>query len=69
MPRSICLKGKTAGCALALLLWGSSASSQELPLDEAVEIALHHNVDIANTALDVSKAKDRKAAFHTQLFP
>ncbi len=63
------LMEKAASCALLLLLAGSGLSAQELSLDEAVQLALRRNIDIANTSLDVSKAKDRRAAFHSQLFP
>ncbi len=38
-------------------------------MDQAVRIALEHNTEIANTTLDVSKAKDRSAAFRSNLFP
>ena len=38
-------------------------------MDEAVHTALQHNIDIANTALDVSKTRDRSAAFRSYLFP
>ena len=54
---------------LVFFLFGSPLIAQELPLDQAVQLALKHNVDVANSALDVSKALDRSRAFHTQLFP
>ncbi len=66
---STLISRETAACAFAMLLFSFNAGSQELPLDQAIQIALQHNLDIANTTLDVSKAKDRKNAFHTQLFP
>lgn len=43
--------------------------AEELQLDQAVRLALKYNVDVANSALDVSIAKDRSAAFRTYLFP
>jgi outer membrane protein len=55
--------------AFGFFLLGSCLAAQELPLDQAVQLALQHNVDIANTTLDVSKAKDRARAFRTLLFP
>jgi outer membrane protein len=54
---------------VVLFLCASCLTAQELPLDEAVQLALQHNVDIANTTLDVSKAKHRSAAFRSLLFP
>lgn len=54
---------------LVLFLCGSCLTAEELPLDQAVRLALQHNVDIANTALDVSKATHRSAAFRSLLFP
>ncbi|MBV8572293.1 MAG: TolC family protein [Acidobacteriaceae bacterium] len=54
-------------CLLSLMAAGTSA--EELALDEAVHLALQHNTEIANTALDVSKANDRYAAFHTSIYP
>jgi outer membrane protein len=56
-------------CTFALVLFGSALQAQELPLDQAVQLALQHNVDIANTALDVSKTTDRSRAFRSFLFP
>ena len=55
--------------ALVLFLCGFCLTAEELPLDEAVQLALQHNVDIANTTLDVSKAKHRSEAFRSLLFP
>jgi outer membrane protein len=52
-----------------LLLFGSGLAAEELSLDQAIQLALQHNVEIANAALEVSKAKDRSAAFRTSLFP
>ena len=60
--------GKTA-VILTFLISGSRLSAQELALDQAVQIALQHNIEISNTILDVSKTKDRSAAFRTTLFP
>lgn len=69
MSKSTLIKARAGGCALIVLLAASRLNAQELPLEEAVQLALKHNIDIANTALDVSKAQDRRSAFHTQLFP
>ena len=55
--------------ALVLVLFSSFVKGQELSLDEAVRLGLQQNLDIANATLDISKAKDRSAAFRTQLFP
>ncbi|MBV9678497.1 MAG: TolC family protein [Acidobacteriaceae bacterium] len=52
-----------------LFLVGSGLRAEELPLEQAIQLALQHNVEIANTTLDVSKAKERSAAFRTSLFP
>ncbi len=60
-------KGPWGGSLLFLVSF--CLAGEELPLDQAVQLALQHNVDIANSALDVSKAIDRSRAFHTQLFP
>jgi outer membrane protein TolC len=54
---------------LALSLLSVAAKAQELTLNDAVRIALQHNTEIANSALDISKAKDRYAALHTSLYP
>ncbi len=62
-------EARTLGGLLVTLLLGSALSGEELSLDEAVRLALQHNVDIANTALDVSKTKDRWKAFRSTLFP
>jgi len=55
--------------ALVVLLFGSSLLAEELSLDQAVRLALQHNIDIANAVLDVSKTSDRSRAFRSQLFP
>ncbi|MBV9500204.1 MAG: TolC family protein [Acidobacteriaceae bacterium] len=55
--------------SLVLFLFGLCLGAEELPLDQAVQLALQHNVDIANSTLDVAKAKDRASAFRTLLFP
>ncbi len=52
-----------------LIFSGSSGRAEELPLDRAVQLALQQNVDIANTTLDISKARDRSAAYRSSLFP
>ena len=55
--------------ALSFLFFGSLSRAEELPLDRAVQIALQHNLDIANTTLDISKARYRSAAYRSSLFP
>ena len=69
MSKSAGVKANRFGSLLATLLLGSALTGQELSLDEAVRLALQHNVDIANTALDVSKTKDRSKAFRSTLLP
>lgn len=56
-------------CVLIVLLSVSGIKGEELSLDQAVQLALQHNIDIANATLDVSKAKDRSRAFRSSLFP
>ncbi len=63
------MKGKIGAGVVVLLLIRSGLRAEELQLDQAVQLALEHNVDIANSVLDVSKTKDRSAAFRTNLFP
>ncbi|MBV8832281.1 MAG: TolC family protein [Acidobacteriaceae bacterium] len=60
---------KVAAAALAILVFGFRLQSEELALDQAVRIALQHNADVANAALDVSKSKDRYSASHTSVYP
>jgi len=52
---------------LATLL--PSVYAEELKLEQAIRLALRQNGDIANAVLDVEKAGDRIAAYHTRLFP
>lgn len=56
-------------CALLVFLVGSGLIAEDLTLDQAVQLALKHNVDIANAALDISKTTDRSKAFRSLLFP
>jgi outer membrane protein len=63
------MRPKASAVILLFLLLGFHAQSEELSLDQAIKLALQHNTEIANTALDVSKSKDRFAAFHTTLYP
>jgi outer membrane protein TolC len=56
-------------CALAVLLGAILLQADELSVDQAVQIARQHNLEIANTGLDVAKAKDRSGAFRGQLLP
>src|SRR5690242_16402328 len=60
---------KGTGCIFALVLMSLTLRAQQLTLDDAVTTALRQNVDVANTALDVSKAKDRIRAFRSLFFP
>jgi hypothetical protein len=69
MSKAAFRKSNGFGAIAVLLLFGSSLVAEELSLDQAIQLALQHNVEIANAALDVSKAKDRSAAFRTSLFP
>ncbi len=55
--------------AAVFLCAGPWSRAEELTLDRAVQLALQHNLDIANTTLDVSKTRDRSRAFRTSLFP
>jgi outer membrane protein TolC len=63
------MRAKAVGRVLVVFLIASSLRAEELQLDRAVQIALQHNVDIANAMLDISKTIDRSAAFRTNLFP
>ncbi len=56
-------------CVLLVFLLCAGLRAEELPLDQAVQLALEHNVNVANTALDVSKTTDRSKAFRSLLFP
>jgi outer membrane protein len=64
----------TRKCVLALSipLLASVATLEAdelLSLDRAVDYALQHNLDVTNTALDISKAKDRSSAYKSLFFP
>lgn len=63
------MKANVVGATLVLLLCGSRLRAEELQLDQAVKLALQHNVDIANAMLDVAKSNDRSRAFRTFQFP
>ena len=67
MLRSTFLRAKPVVWVLCLA--ASTLKSEELSLDEAFRLALQHNTDLANAGLDVSKTKDRSAAFRSMLFP
>src|SRR5690349_14803325 len=57
---------------LRLLLVAScacAAYAQELKLEQVIQLALHHNAEIANALLEVEKAGDRIAALHSRLLP
>lgn len=69
MSKATFRKANGFGGVLALFLFGSGLTAEELPLEQAIQLALQHNVEIANATLDISKAKDRSAAFRTSLFP
>jgi hypothetical protein len=53
------------GGVLAVFVLSFGLMAEELQLDQAVRLALQHNIDITNSVLDVSKAKDRSAAFRS----
>ena len=55
--------------AFVFFLLALRVAGEELSLDEAVNLALKQNVDIANTTLDISKSRDRSAAYRSSLFP
>ena len=69
MSNSTLTKVKGLIVILAFVLFRSGLQAQELSLDQAVQLALQHNLDVANTMLDISKTKDRTAAFHSSFFP
>src|SRR5689334_12600942 len=54
---------------LVPLFSSSPIQPQELRLDQAVQLALQDNRDLANATLDVNKADDRLAALRTRLLP
>lgn len=47
----------------------ASVYAGELKLEQAIQLAMDHNAEIANAQLDVEKAGDRLAAFHTKMLP
>lgn len=69
MSRPAFTKTKGNRGAFLVLLFGFGVQAEELSLDQAVRIALDHNIDVLNTTLDVAKTKDRSAAFRSGLFP
>lgn len=69
MSKWLSINAKVVVSALGFFLLSARLHAEELRLDEAVQLALRHNLDIANSTLDISKARDRWAAYHTQLFP
>ena len=69
MSKAILRKSGGFGGIAVLFLFGSGLVAEELPLEQAIQLALQHNVEITNAALDISKAEDRSAAFRTSLFP
>lgn len=69
MSKSAFTKAMAVRGAIVCLLCGFGLKAEELSLDQAVQIALRHNIDIANTTLDVAKTKARSAAFRSSLFP
>ncbi|HEX4169539.1 MAG TPA: TolC family protein [Bryobacteraceae bacterium] len=69
LSRARFCKAKGARGTLILLVASFGLRAQELTLDQAVQLALRQNIDITNTTLDVSKTKDRSAAFRSFLFP
>lgn len=57
------------GCIFVFVFYTYGIYAGELQLDQALNLALQNNVDIANAMLDVSKARNRSAAFRTYMFP
>jgi outer membrane protein len=69
MSKSTGMKPNKLGSLLVALVFCCALQAEELSLEQAVQLALRQNVDVANATLDVSKSKDRVKAFHTTLFP
>ncbi len=69
MARSVFSNVRLVAGTVACILVSAQLNGAELPLDEAVRLALQQNLEIANTTLDISKARDRSAAYRTSLFP
>jgi outer membrane protein len=55
--------------AMALLLAATALSGETLTVDQAVEAALAHNVNVRNARLEVEKAETRIAAARTNRLP
>jgi outer membrane protein TolC len=58
---------KTAIYILAILV--PSLGAQELKLEDALQLAIDHNRQLATAKLEVAKAGEQFAAFHANLFP
>src|SRR4051812_15654558 len=69
MSKSTGMKPNKLGSLLVALVFCCALQAEELSLEQAVQLALRQNVDVANATLDVSKSKARVKAFHTTLFP
>jgi outer membrane protein TolC len=51
------------------IAYGDILRAEELKLEEAIQLALEHNREIANSVLDAATAGERLAALHTRLLP
>ena len=63
------MKAKTLVVAFFFSVFPFTSNAEELQLERAIQIALAHNLEVANSLLDVSKATDRRAAYRTSLYP
>ena len=52
-----------------LVMMTPSLRAQELKLEDAIQLAIEHNRDIANAKLDVARSGEQIAALHTNLLP
>ena len=67
--RSFAARAGVPAVVLAFAFFIRPLQAEELSLDQAVSLALQHNLDVMNAALDISKAKDRSSAFRSTFFP
>ncbi len=58
----------TFACSVLALLV-PSLGAQELKLEEAIQLAIDHNRQLATAKLEVAKAGEQFASLHTNLFP
>ena len=69
MPSRSCKECTSWFCLLLLAAAARVSCCAELSLDEAVQLALQNNVDVANSKLDISKSQHRSKAYRSLLFP